>query len=96
MNIKSTYKENVFLFVHTDAIYKGLRAGFMDLFFGAGYHPYQSKHFNIFGKLGIGAAGGRIAPEGGLTIYPSAGVDLKISDKFALSGHWWILKSLRW
>ncbi|OSY88360.1 hypothetical protein WH52_06245 [Tenacibaculum holothuriorum] len=80
-------QENIFLFVHTDAIYKGLRAGFMDLFFGAGYHPYQSKYVNIFGKIGIGAAGGRIAREGGLTIYPSAGVDLKISNKFAISGH---------
>ena len=79
--------DNVFLFAHTDAIYKGLRAGFMDLFFGAGYHPYQSKYVNFFGKLGIGAAGGRIAPEGGLTIYPSAGLDLKISDHLALSGH---------
>ena len=79
--------ENTFLFAHTDAIYKGLRAGFMDLFFGAGYHPYQSKYINIFTKLGIGAAGGRVAPEGGLMIYPSAGIDLKISDKLALSGH---------
>ncbi len=59
----------------------------MDLFFGAGYHPYQSKYINLFTKLGIGAAGGRVAPEGGLMIYPSAGIDLKISDKLALSGH---------
>ncbi|PKH53035.1 hypothetical protein CXF68_11785 [Tenacibaculum sp. Bg11-29] len=79
--------ENIFLFAHTDAIYKGLRAGFMDLFFGAGYHPYQSKYINIFTKLGIGAAGGRVAPEGGLMVYPSAGIDLKISKKLALSGH---------
>lgn len=79
--------EKTFLFAHTDAIYKGLRAGFMDLFFGAGYHPYQSKYINIFTKLGIGAAGGRVAPEGGLMMYPSAGIDLKLSDKIALSGH---------
>ncbi len=79
--------ENTFLFAHTDAIYKGLRAGFMDLFFGAGYHPYQSKYINIFTKLGIGAAGGRVAPEGGLMIYPSAGIDLKLSSKLAISGH---------
>lgn len=79
--------ENTFLFAHTDAIYKGLRAGFMDLFVGAGYHPYQSKYINVFGKLAVGAAGGRIAPEGGLTVYPSAGLDLKISDNLALSGH---------
>lgn len=78
---------NTFLFAHTDAIYKGLRAGFMDLFFGAGYHPYQSKYINLFTKLGVGAAGGRIAPEGGLTIYPSAGIDLKLTNNIALSGH---------
>jgi len=78
---------NTFLFAHTDAIYKGLRAGFMDLFFGAGYHPYQSKYINLFTKIGIGAAGGRIAPEGGLTIYPSAGIDLKLTNNIALSGH---------
>ncbi|MGG8496541.1 hypothetical protein ACQY1Q_09005 [Tenacibaculum sp. TC6] len=79
--------DNTFIFAHTDAIYKGLRAGFMDLFFGAGYHPYQSKYINLFTKLGLGAAGGRIAPEGGLMIYPSAGIDLKLSNHFSLSGH---------
>lgn len=76
-----------FVFAHTDAIYKGLRAGFMDLFFGVGYHPYQSKNINLFTKFAIGAAGGRIAPEGGLMIYPSAGIDFKISTKIALSSH---------
>ncbi|CAM1365830.1 hypothetical protein [Tenacibaculum xiamenense] len=79
--------ENTFVFAHTDAIYKGLRAGFMDLFFGAGYHPYKSNSVNLFTKLGVGAAGGRVAPEGGLMIYPSAGIDLKLSNHIALSGH---------
>lgn len=79
--------DNTFLFAHTDAVYKGLRAGFMDLFVGAGYHPYQSKYINLFTKLGIGAAGGRIAREGGATIYPSAGIDLKLTNSIALSGH---------
>lgn len=79
--------ENTFLFAHTDAIYRGLRAGFMDLFVGAGYHPYQSKYINIFGKLGVGAAGGRVAPEGGLMIYPSAGINLKLFKNIAISGH---------
>ena len=79
--------ENTFIFAHTDAIYKGLRAGFMDLFFGAGYHPYQSNSINIFTKLAAGAAGGRVAPEGGFMIYPSTGVDVKVSKNLALSGH---------
>ena len=76
-----------FLFIHTDAIYKGLRAGFMDLFFGAGSNIYQSKSVNIFTKFAVGAAGGRVAPEGGLMIYPSAGVDLKLTNSFAISSH---------
>ncbi|WP_369047547.1 hypothetical protein [Tenacibaculum sp. UWU-22] len=79
--------KNTFIFTHTDAIYKGLRAGFMDLFLGVGYHPYQSKYINIFGKLGTGAAGGRVAAEGGWMIYPSAGIDLKLTSNIALSGH---------
>ena len=78
---------NTFVFTHVDAIYKGLRAGFMDLFFGVGYHPYQTEKFNLFTKFGMGAAGGRIAPEGGLMMYPSAGIDVKISNKLAVSSH---------
>ncbi|MFV0247409.1 MAG: hypothetical protein ACK5H1_00405 [Tenacibaculum sp.] len=79
--------EKTFLFIHTDAVYKGLRAGFMDLFFGVGYLAFQSKYFNLFGKLGLGAAGGRIEPEGGLTLYPSTGLDIKVSNKIVLSTH---------
>ena len=79
--------DNTFLYSHVDAIYKGLRAGFMDLFFGVGYHPYQTEKINLFTKIGIGAAGGRVAPEGGLMIYPSAGIDVKLSKKLAFSSH---------
>lgn len=79
--------KQMYAFVHTDAIYKGLRAGFMDLFFGFGRNLTEDKLFNLFYKLGIGAAGGRIAPEGGLMIYPSAGMDIKISKSFLLSTH---------
>lgn len=79
--------ENTFLFAHTDAVYKGLRAGFMDLFVGAGFYPYQTEYINFYTKLGIGAAGGRVAPEGGLMMYPSVGVDLKLFKNIAISGH---------
>ena len=79
--------EKTFTFVHTDAVYKGLRAGFMDLFFGIGGNLTEDKLFNLFCKLGIGAAGGRIAPEGGLMIYPSTGMDVKISKSYLLSFH---------
>ncbi len=79
--------EKWFLYAHTDAIYKGLRAGFMDLFFGTGFHPYQSNYIDTFIKLGMGAAGGRVAPEGGAMIYPSMGFDLHLSNNLSLSGH---------
>ncbi len=79
--------EKTFTFVHTDAVYKGLRAGFMDLFFGIGGNLTEDKLINLFCKLGLGAAGGRIAPEGGLMIYPSTGMDVKISKSFLLSVH---------
>ena len=79
--------KNTFAYVHTDAMYKGLTAGFMDLFFGIGKNFVATKHINLFGKFGIGAAGGRIFPENGLTMYPNVGIDVRITDKFGLSGH---------
>lgn len=78
---------NTFIYAHVDAMYGGLTAGFMDLFFGLGKNFIETKYVNFFGKFGIGAAGGRIYPEGGLTIYPNAGFDVKITDKFGISAH---------
>lgn len=79
--------ENTFIYAHVDAMYGGLTAGFMDVFFGAGKNLKITNRINLFGKLGIGAAGGRIYPEGGLTMYPNVGADVKITDKFGLSAH---------
>ena len=78
---------NTFVYAHVDAMYGGLTAGFMDLFFGLGKNFIETKYVNFFGKFGIGAAGGRIYPEGGLTIYPNAGFDIKITDHFGISAH---------
>ena len=79
--------DNTFIYAHADAMYGGLTAGFMDVFFGVGKNFIETKYINFFAKMGIGAAGGRIFPEGGLTAYPSAGADLKITEKFGLSLH---------
>lgn len=79
--------DNTFAYVHTDAMYSGLVAGFMDLFVGIGKNFIETKHVNFFAKFGIGAAGGRIYPEDGLTMYPSAGADIKFTEKFGLSLH---------
>lgn len=79
--------ENSFVFIHTDAIYKGLEAGFMDIFGGFGYEPVQAKYVDVFTKLALGASGGRIQAEGGATIYPTIGLDFKISNHFTISTH---------
>ncbi|MCI2227850.1 hypothetical protein MC378_01640 [Polaribacter sp. MSW13] len=78
---------NTFIYAHVDAMYSGLTAGFMDLFFGVGNNFIETKYVNFFAKMGIGAAGGRIYPENGLTMYPSAGFDVKLTEKFGLSAH---------
>lgn len=79
--------ENAFIYAHVDTMYSGLISGFMDLFIGAGKNFISTKYLNVFGKFGIGGAGGRIYQEGGLTMYPSAGADIRITDNFGLSVH---------
>ena len=79
--------EKTFIYAHTDAMYSGLIAGFMDLFIGAGQNVALTNNIHLFGKFGIGAAGGRIFPENGLTMYPSVGADIKLTKNFGISGH---------
>ena len=78
---------NTFLYAHLDTMYSGLRAGFMDMFFGIGKNFIETKYVNFFGKFGLGAAGGRIFPENGATMYPSIGADVRFSEHFGLSFH---------
>ncbi len=86
--------ERTFIYAHTDAIYRGLTAGYMQLFFGGGHNFVQTRSINLFGKFGLGAAGGRVAQEGGFMMYPSAGFDIKIAKKVAFSGHGGYLRAL--
>jgi len=79
--------KNTFVYAHVDAMYGGLRAGFMDVFFGIGKNFVETEYVNFFAKAGIGAAGGRIFPEGGLTMYPSVGADVKVTKNFGLGLH---------
>ena len=78
---------NTFIYAQLDAMYGGLTAGFMDMFIGVGKNFIETKHVNFFAKFGIGAAGGRIFPEGGLTMYPNAGADIRFSERFGISLH---------
>lgn len=76
-----------FSYIHLDAIFKGLPSGFMDLFVGAGYEPIQTKSLKIFTKIGVGASGGRVEREGGLTLYPNIGFEKRIKNGFSITGH---------
>lgn len=78
---------NTFIYAHLDTMYKGLTAGFMDLFIGVGKNFIETDYVNFFAKMGVGAAGGRIYPENGATIYPSIGADVKLTKDFGLSFH---------
>ena len=79
--------ENTFIYAHTDTMYKGLVAGFMNLFIGVGKNFVETKYVNLFAKFGLGGAGGRIYQEGGFTMYPNAGADIKLTDNFGISAH---------
>lgn len=87
--------ENSFVFIHTDAIYKGLEAGFMDIFGGFGYEPIHTKYVDVFTKLALGASGGRIQAEGGATIYPTLGLDFKLTRQITLSTHGGYVRALQ-
>jgi len=78
---------NSFIYAHVDAMYSGLESGFMDVFLGIGKNFIETKSVNFFAKMGVGAAGGRIYPENGLTIYPNAGFDVKLTKSFGVSAH---------
>jgi hypothetical protein len=66
--------KNTYIYAHLDAMYQGLIAGNMNLFFGVGKNFIETKYVNLFAKFGIGAAVGRIFPEGDLAMRPCAGV----------------------
>lgn len=79
--------KNLYSYIQLDAMYKGLKSGFMDLFLGVGYEPFQSNYFTVFTKFGMGASGGRVEREGGFTLYPSLGTEIKLSKQFSLALH---------
>lgn len=54
---------------------------------GIGFEPIQTQKINLFTKLAIGSAGGRIMWEGGVTIYPSIGFDYHLTNRFSLFLH---------
>ncbi|MHC9087531.1 hypothetical protein ACXIHB_02340 [Tenacibaculum sp. IMCC1] len=80
--LNSYFTDNFFFFVKADGAYHGIKAGYMDVFLGGGYHLSMNRNrTNILAKLGLGAGGGGgVDTKGGFLIYPDISLEQKLFD----------------
>ncbi|WP_320417283.1 hypothetical protein [Tenacibaculum sp. IB213877] len=80
--LNSYLNKNWFYFVKADGAYHGIKAGYMDIFVGGGYHlSMNKKRTNILAKFGLGAGGGGgVDTKGGFLIYPDLSIEQKLFD----------------
>ncbi|CAM1340551.1 hypothetical protein [Tenacibaculum aestuarii] len=78
--LNSYITDSFFFFVKADGAYHGIKAGYMDVFLGGGYHLSMNKNrTNILAKFGVGAGGGGgVETEGGFLIYPDISLEQKL------------------
>lgn len=78
--LNSYLTKNFFFFIKADGAYHGIRAGYMDVFLGGGYHLSMNKNrTNILAKFGAGAGGGGgVDTKGGFLIYPDISLEQKL------------------
>ena len=76
----SYFSKNWFGFVKVDGAYDGIKAGYMDVFLGAGYHhAFNKNRTNVLVKFGAGAGGGGgVDSEGGFLIYPDLSIEQRL------------------
>lgn len=81
------FTKNWFAFVKVDGAFDGIKAGYMDVFLGAGYQFYLNKNnTNILAKFGAGAGGGGgIDSQGGFLIYPDLSIEQRIFNDIFIS-----------
>ncbi len=85
--LNSYLNKNIFFFVKADGAYHGIKAGYMDIFLGGGYHLSMNKNrTNILAKFGVGAGGGGgVDTKGGFLIYPDISIEQKLFDNIYAS-----------
>ena len=83
----SYFNNNIFYFVRADGAYQGIKAGYMDVFIGAGYRFGMNKNrTNLLAKFAIGAGGGGgVDTQGGFLIYPDIFLEQKIFENVYVS-----------
>lgn len=74
------FTKNWFGFIKVDGAYSGIKAGYMDVFLGGGYHfSFNKNNTHILTKFSIGAAGGGgVNSDGGFMIAPDVSLEQKL------------------
>ena len=85
--ISSYLHDNWFVFLKLDGAYDGIKAGYMDIFFGGGHHfSFNNNSTNILAKFGVGAGGGGgVETEGGFLIYPDISIEQRLFNNVYIS-----------
>jgi len=85
--VNSYLNDDWFLFAKFDGAYDGIRAGYMNILLGGGYHfGFNQNRTNILTKFGMGAGGGgSVETKGGLLMYPDISIEQHISNNVYLS-----------
>ena len=85
--VNSYLNKNWFTFLRFDGAYDGIKAVYMDVFFGAGYHLSMNKNrTNVLAKFGIGGGGGGgVDTQGGILIYPDISLEQYLFDNIYAS-----------
>ena len=85
--LASYFSKNWFAFVKVDGAFDGIKAGYMDVFLGGGYHyAFNKNNTKLLTKFGFGAGGGGgIETEGGFLMYPDVSIEQKLFNDIYLA-----------